>query len=575
MKFCTLCRRSAPTGASICSFDGHPLTGDVPIEPNAGVMVAGYRILDAVAQGSTGTVFRAEDSSSGSRVALKLLSRELCATASVMHRVRRETKNAIKLANPNVARVLDCGEHDGRFFIVREWLEGHPLSVALKEEGPLPIDRASAIAHQICSALGLIHRVGLVHRDLKPNHVFIGHGPDSQDPTVKLIDIGVAARVDESQASRDVFGTAEYLSPEQAEGKLVSFRSDLYSLGCILHEMLAGAPVFSGSSQELKGLHQSATPQDLTAIRPDVPVPLAQLVAKMLAKQASARPFSAAMVQRELERVVPACKGPLAPVAAGRGGVAVSSRPPQRPAPSHEELAMAQTLVGGLPVGMTPDALSTVRGMGPAATPPAPVAPPQRSPAASPMPAFAPSPGADASGKRTILGLPVVTAQQIEASRKAARSGSTASGTPSQGLPPVGWAEDPHAGGGASAAGSAVAAEPWATPQASPGPTVVVDQALDAMPSPVLSPAPFQASQPAPVPPPGELTAEIARSSGRSTLVIVAVVIAALVLFGVLGLALCVGCEPGAEREQSPAPSAWLLDDPAASDEAGVPSRPS
>jgi serine/threonine-protein kinase len=567
MKFCTLCRRSAPAGATICSFDGHPLTGDVPIEPGTGVMVAGYRILDVVANGSTGTVFRAEDSSSGSRVALKLLSRELCATASVMHRVRRETKNAIKLANPNVARVLDCGDHDGRFFIVREWLEGHPLSVALKEEGPLPIDRASAIAHQICSALGLIHRVGLVHRDLKPNHVFIGHGPDAQDPMVKLIDIGVAARVDESQASRDIFGTAEYLSPEQAEGKLVSFRSDLYSLGCVLHEMLAGVPVFSGTPQELRSLHQSAAPQDLLSIRGDVPAPLAQLVTKLLSKQASARPFSAAMVQRELERVVPACKSPLAPVAAGRGGVVVSSRPQPRRAPSNEELAMAQTLVGGVPVGMPPDAAATVRGLGPGAKPQAPFA---ATPAASPAPAFIPSPGADGSGKRTIMGLPVVTAQQIEASRKAAKSGSTVSGTPGQGLPPAGWADDGYADGV-----QASPAEPWAGPQSSPGPSVVVDPALDAMPSPALSPAPFQSSPSAPVPPPGELTAEIARSSGKSTLVIVVVVIVALVVFGVLGLALCAGCEPSAEPEESLAPSAWLLDDPAASDEAGPNVRPS
>lgn len=611
MRFCTLCRRSVPAGATICSFDGHPLTGDIAIEPTPGITVAGYRLIDVVAHGESGTVYRAEDGTSGTRVALKLLSQDLCATAAVMHRVRRETKNAIKLANSNVARVLDCGDHEGRFFVVREWLEGHPLSVVLKEEGRLAIDRTGAVAFQICAALGLIHRVGLVHRDLKPNHVFVANNEQTGEWVVKLIDIGIAAKVIDVETTRDIYGTPAYLSPEQAEGKLVSFRSDLYSLGCILFEMLSGNPVFTGSSQQLKDQHQTTTVPSISAIREDVPPHLAQLISKLLAKQASARPFSAAMVQRELERVVPNCKLPLAPVMTGRGGVVASAPPPSvSPQPqAGEGLGMADTLFSG---SITSDAVqaavgpadgqSTVRGLGPAQQPgaaqpsvPTPAPEPQ---AAIPAPAFIPAPGAqegDGGSKRTMLGLPVITPAQIEARRVSTEPGGdapteqSAQVVPGQapvagavGMAPTG---DEQPGASPASTPSPVQAFPAQSPSpvASPAPqagqqqlasTVLVDPSMGATQvpseaeqqqvhtSPAPSgPGPMQPMQPQePAPTTDELQIEFKRSSNKLLMIIILVIVVAAIVSVMIGFAFCVcGNHPGLD-DASRIPSATLME---------------
>lgn len=604
MRFCTLCRRSVPPGATICSFDGHPLTGEIVIEPTSGITVAGYRILDAIAHGESGTVYRAEDGTSGSRVALKLLSQELCSTAAVMHRVRRENKNAIKLANPNVARVLDCGDHDGRFFVVREWLEGHPLSVVLKEEGRLAVDRAGAIAFQICAALGLIHRVGLVHRDLKPNHVFVSNNEQTGEWLVKLIDIGIAAKVTGVETTRDIYGTPTYLSPEQAEGKLVSFRSDLYSLGCILFEMLTGNPVFEGTAQQLKDQHQTTTVPNIATFRDDAPPHLAQLVTKLLAKQASARPFSAAMVQRELERVVPNCKLPLAPVMTGRGGVVASAPPPSvSPQPqAGEGLGMADTLFSGsitadavqaAAAAPAPDGQSTVRGMGPAQPPtPAPQAP-----VASPFPGFVPAPGAqqgDGGAKRTMLGLPVITPAQIEARRVGEATPDAPPARSPQPAPfqaPVSGAVGMAATGaeqpGASPAATPSPALPFPAqspgPVASPSPqtggqqmasTVLVDPSMGATevstgaaqqqvhtsPAPV-GPGAMQPMQPqASAPTTDELRAEFKGSSNKLIMYIIITIVVVAIVSALIGLSFCfIGNHPGLD-DASHVPSAMLME---------------
>jgi serine/threonine-protein kinase len=306
MKFCTLCRRAAVAGMR-CSHDGSPLS-ELAVPELAGA-IPRYRVVEVAAQGDTGTVYRAQEAQSGRTVGLKLVSRELGANPSVMDRVRRETKNMIKLANPHVARVLECGELEGQFFVVREWLDGHPLSVIMGREGPMSITRAAAIAHQLCTALDLVHRIGLVHRDLKPNHVFLSEAPDST--VAKLIDTAIAAPLRGRSRSREVAGTAAYIAPEQAEGKLVSFRSDLYSLGALLFHMLVGRPPYEGTEAEMVDQHLSAPPPAADQFRPDVPPPLARLIETLMARQPASRPFSAATVHRELEQVAPDCTGPI------------------------------------------------------------------------------------------------------------------------------------------------------------------------------------------------------------------------------------------------------------------------
>ena len=333
MKFCTLCRRSAPDEASTCSFDGCPLIESAEITPAPGEIISRYRLVKIAALGDAGTVYLAEDVGSKDRVALKLLSPELCDTKSVIQRIRRESKNAIKLSNPHVASVRDCGEHEGRSFIVREWLEGQPLSVLIREEMRMETPRALAITHQICTALSLIHRVGLVHRDLKPNHVFMAE--DDGQLVVKLIDIGVAAQARDVSNEHLVFGCPGYLSPEAALGKMVSPRSDLYSLGCLLYELLVGTPAFLGNAPTLVEQHASSPPPRLSEILPDAPSALDQLLTKMLSKQATARPFNASIVQREIARIAPRCAEPI---------LSVSKRNTRAPNPPIDDLGMAETL---------------------------------------------------------------------------------------------------------------------------------------------------------------------------------------------------------------------------------------
>lgn len=620
MKFCTLCRRDVPVGASICSYDGHPLTEDIPIVPAPGDTVGGYSIVDVVAHGDAGTVYRATDSS-GSRVALKILDSELCATASVLHRVRRETKNAIKLASPNVARILDCGDHDGRFFVVREWIDGHPLSVAIHEEQPMPVGRVAAIAYQVSAALALVHRVGLVHRDLKPNHIIIGRNGDSDEWIVKLIDIGVAAKVQGIQVSRDVFGTLEYLSPEQAEGKLVSFRSDLYSLGCIVYELLTGAPLFQGTPQEIIDAHKAHEPPDVMQLRPEIPPAFSQLISKLLSKQASARPFSAAMVQRELERAVPECKQPLAPVAVGRGGVASSapraSAPPVAAPQAGEDMAMAETLFGA---NINADDVKQAIAGGPPAPTPAPAAAPvpTPAPAAAPTPPIAPpgaavpmgggamppnAPVGGSSAKQTILGLPVVSPQNMQAGAGAAQPGGA--GFPPPPAPPVGQGQPAAPPAPVEVAPDTVQGQPPASPvQAPVAPTPEAPPAPQATPQPGLAktfvvdgsdPAVQQqyaasmqaASGAAPQPgapqmagmnqqmgapaqeqPPTteELTAELKKSSSKKILLIVVIgVILLFFLMTVLGTAFCMcsgAAMAGGSVDRQPARIASIADVP-------------
>ena len=450
MRFCTLCRRAAPAPASHCAHDGCVLTVDQPVE-HASQTVGRYQLMEIAAKGETGVVFRAQDTSSGRFVAVKFLDAALSADAAVMQRVLRETKNAIKLANPNVARVLECGDHQGRFFVVREWLEGHPLSVAMKTEGQMHLARAAAIIYQICGALGLVHRVGLTHRDLKPSHIFLAQTNQAWD--VKLIDVGLPAPIKELQSKKNIWGAVGYVSPEQAEGKPESFRSDLYSLGVLFFEMLAGRPLYSGSVQEVLAQHLAGTPTDIATLRPDVPAPVGQLLSKLLARQAAARPFSASVVQRDLERVVPACKEPLAPVTPHRPvNVAPAAGPKVGPAAGGggEDMAMAATLFGTAIDASAVRAAYQQGASAPSPMSPAPVAVP-RPPAVGggpfPVPgaeagadtllaetapaAFVPSPQPSGPGpQKTILGMPAMNPSQAAALRQAAVQPGPASSPP-------------------------------------------------------------------------------------------------------------------------------------------------
>ena len=205
-----------------------------------------YELTHLIARGGMAEVYRARDRLLDRAVALKVLFPELSVDRAFVERFRREAQNAAKLSHPNIVPVFDWGEDTGSYFIVMEYIDGRALSAVLREAGPLDPARAADIASQVAAALASAHRHGVVHRDIKPGNVLI-----TEDGQVKVTDFGIARAVNTEESLTQtgaVMGTATYFSPEQAEGIGVDARTDIYSLGVVLFEMLTGRPPFLGDT---------------------------------------------------------------------------------------------------------------------------------------------------------------------------------------------------------------------------------------------------------------------------------------------------------------------------------------
>ena len=259
-----------------------------------------YRIIRKLGSGGMANVYLAEDQELGRRVAIKILNDRHAGDEQFVERFRREAKNAASLSHPNIVSIYDRGEAEGTYYIAMEYLDGKSLKELILERGPAPVSVAVDYARQILAALRFAHRNGIVHRDIKPHNVLVdaeGHA--------KVTDFGIA-RAGASQMTEEgsIIGTAQYLSPEQARGTKVDQTSDLYSLGIVLYEMLTGTVPFTGDSPvEIAMKHLSATPEPLSARRPDIPKALDLVILRALAKDPAARYQSADEMDAELERV--------------------------------------------------------------------------------------------------------------------------------------------------------------------------------------------------------------------------------------------------------------------------------
>jgi eukaryotic-like serine/threonine-protein kinase len=250
-----------------------------------------YRLRAFLAAGGMGAVWAAEDAVLGRRVAVKLLGEWLAGDPVAAERLRREARAAARLVHPNVARVLDLGEEEGRPYLVMELLEGESLAARIARSGPLAPAEAAGIAAAVADALHAAHRAGVVHRDVKPGNVFLTAGRD-----VKVLDFGIAAAAWEgSLTGGELIGTAAYLAPERALGRAATPAADVYALGVVLYEMLSGRPPFSGEvGLALASAHIHARPLPLRQAAPWVPAPLAAACERALAKDPTERPPSAA-----------------------------------------------------------------------------------------------------------------------------------------------------------------------------------------------------------------------------------------------------------------------------------------
>ncbi len=262
-----------------------------------------YRLSERLASGGMGAVWRGEDIELGRPVAVKLLHEGLLDDPSSRERFRREARAAAALAHPNIAAVYDFGEDGARPFLVMELVEGETLAARLAREGPLDPAEVTRIGAAVAEALAAAHEAGVVHRDVKPGNVML-----ATSGQVKVLDFGIAATPDATTltASGSVLGTAPYLAPERVRGDRATPASDLYALGVMLYEMLAGEAPFARETPAATALaHLHDEPPPLRARRPDTPPALAALVAALLEKDPAARPASGAVVAASLGAAPP------------------------------------------------------------------------------------------------------------------------------------------------------------------------------------------------------------------------------------------------------------------------------
>ena len=268
-----------------------------------------YELGELIGYGGMAEVHRGRDTRLNREVAIKVLRADLARDPAFLNRFRREAHSAAGLNHPSIVSVYDTGEDAGpdgttQPFIVMEYVEGRTLRDIVKSEGRLPARRAMEIVADICAALDFSHRNGIIHRDIKPANVMI-----TPAGAVKVMDFGIARAVADNSATvtqtANVIGTAQYLSPEQARGETVDARSDVYSTGCLLYELVTGVPPFQGDSPVAVAYqHVRENPVMPSARNADVPRVVDSIVMKALAKNQFNRYQSAGDMRQDLQRAL-------------------------------------------------------------------------------------------------------------------------------------------------------------------------------------------------------------------------------------------------------------------------------
>ena len=324
------------------------------------VLIDRYEVRRLLGTGGMAEVFEGYDRLLARRVAVKVLLSQYARDPAFLTRFRREAQAAASLSHPNIVAVYDTGAQGDTQFIVMEYVEGRTLRDVVRQEGPLLPERAAEIAADVCNALAAAHARGLIHRDIKPGNIML-----TPDGKVKVMDFGIARATSMATITQTaaVVGTAQYISPEQAQGQPVDARSDLYSLGCCLYEMLSGHVPFTGATPvAIAYRHVRENPMPPRQLNPDVPPALEAVVMKAMAKDPDERYQTAPEFRADLERArlgEPVMAGPLPGAAAttqvvpGRqypaGDQGTMALPPSTPMPPSRVARYGDTYEQGRP----------------------------------------------------------------------------------------------------------------------------------------------------------------------------------------------------------------------------------
>lgn len=296
---CPQCQSDNPDSVRFCGFCGtmlHPQNGSAATETlqtplrelaRGRIFANRYEIIEQLGRGGMGTVYKVFDKKIEEDVAIKILKPEIANEKNTIARFSNELKLARKITNKNVCKMFDLNEHEGQHFITMEHVPGEDLKSFIRRSGQVSIGKALSISKQICHGLAEAHRLGVVHRDLKPSNIMI-----DKEGNAKIMDFGIARSTEAKGITEAgvIMGTPEYMSPEQVDGDEVDTRSDIYSLGVILYELVTGNAPFKGKTPiSIAFKHKTDTPQEPSEFNIQVSESLSRMILKCLEKDKKRR----------------------------------------------------------------------------------------------------------------------------------------------------------------------------------------------------------------------------------------------------------------------------------------------